>query len=267
MDSEYEVLKAYVQAKQTSNEEEEEEQQQQLDSQQQDEGETQECSHADQVVYKGEYVCCSCGLTMDAVYLPEVDAHKRCCMMKKPYATAERMYGLDRHLLCFLAKCNLLSDEIHLHPVREHIQFLKKSCSYKSLNYAIALSCILYDDDVTCLRKLRPFLPRSIVAWLRFSRLVQPLPERFPLLFVLHLMEFPKKMTSAKITSLRSNLLLLSRFDLSTMHSLIDAYCWESFSLKHLLGNLDTLHPDLISIMYRFSKVAVSHPSYGLPKN
>ena len=108
---------------------------------------------------------------MDVVYLPEVDVHKRYSLMKKPYAAHERLCGVVRHLLHFLSKTELLSDQLRVHPLREQICAMKKSCLYKSINYAIALSCKVYDTNVDALRKLPSYLPHSNVSWLRFSRI------------------------------------------------------------------------------------------------
>ena len=81
--------------------------------------------------------------------------------MKKLYAAHERLCGVDRHLLHFLSKTELLSDQLRVHPLREQIRAMKKSCLYKSINYAIALSCIVYKTNVDALRKLLSYLPHS----------------------------------------------------------------------------------------------------------
>ena len=174
------------------------------------------------------------------------------------YAAHERLCGVDRHLLHFLSKTELLSDQLRAHPLREKICAMKKSCLYKSLNYAIALSCIVYDTNVDALRKLHSCLPHSNVSWLMFSRIMKPLPQHFPLLYVLHLMESTRMVASLQLSTLRSNLLLLSPSNISLMTSLIDAYCWETYSLDHVIQNMHTFDCDLISILYQLTKVAVS---------
>ena len=89
--------------------------------------------------------------THDHLIIPE---HQRCSSMKKLYAAHERLCGVDRHLLHFLSKTELLSDQLRVHSLREQIRAMKKSCLYKSINYAIALSCIVYETNVDALRKL-----------------------------------------------------------------------------------------------------------------
>ena len=64
--------------------------------------------------------------------------------------------------------------------------------------------------------------------------------------------------SSSQLSTLRTNLLILSPSDTSLMTSLIDAYCWETYSLDHVIQNLHTFDFDLISILYQFTKVAVS---------
>ena len=63
---------------------------------------------------------------------------------------------------------------------------------------------------------------------------------------------------SLQLSTLRSNLLLLSPSDISLMTSLIDAYCWETYSLDHVIQNMHTFDCDLLSILYQFTKVAVA---------
>ena len=98
----------------------------------------------------------------------------------------------------------------------------------------------------------------SNVSWLRFSRIMKPLPQHFPLLYVLHLMESTRIVYSLQLSTLRSNLLLLSPSDISLMTSLIDAYCWETYSLDHVIQNMHTFDCDLLSILYQFTKVEVA---------
>ena len=63
---------------------------------------------------------------MAVIYFPEDDVHRRCSLMKKPYAVHERLSGVDRHLLHFLSKTELLSDQLCVHTLREQILAMKK---------------------------------------------------------------------------------------------------------------------------------------------
>ena len=82
---------------------------------------------------------------MDVVYLLEVDVHKRCSLMKKPYAAHERLCGVDRHLLHFLSKTELLSDQLRVSSradmCDEEVLFVQE---YK-LCYSIILYSIRYE--------------------------------------------------------------------------------------------------------------------------
>ena len=257
MDSEFKILPAYVRERRLHEKDEDEEEEEEEEEEEQF-GEEKQCQHLDHVLHEGRYVCSSCGLVMAVIYFTEDDVHRRCSLMKKSYAVHERLSGVDRHLLHFLSKTELLSDQLCVHTLREQILAMKKSSLYKSINYAIALSCIVYDTNVDVLRKLRSYLPRSNVSWLRFSRIMKPLPQHFPLLYVLRLMESTRMVSSSQLSTLRTNLLILSPSDTSLMVSLIDAYCWETYSLDHVIQNLHTFDSDLISILYQFTKVAVS---------
>ena len=55
---------------------------------------------------------------------------------------------------------------------------MKIDSGFKSLNYAICVMCILEDDE-QAQEQLRPYLPRSDVAWARSLRLLSPVPEIF----------------------------------------------------------------------------------------
>ena len=87
---------------------------------------------------------------------------------------------------------------------------------------------------------------------------MKPLSQHFPLLYILHLMESTRMVSSLQLSTLRLNLLLLFPYDISIMTSLIVAYCWETYSLDHMIQNMHTFDCDLLSILYQFTKVAVS---------
>ena len=53
-------------------------------------------------------------------------------------------YTVDKHLLEFMQKTGVKAP---IHPIQERMHFMKKECGYKAVNYAIALTCILEDDN------------------------------------------------------------------------------------------------------------------------
>ena len=217
------------------------------------------CNHVDETVIDGSYVCTQCAHVIEQhVYAPEHDFHKRCMPEKRCYQSRQRLLGVDRHLVSFLKKTNIgefLSSHFYLHPLQETLHSLKKSCLYKSLNYAIALSCLLFECDYIVQMRLRTFLPRSNVSWLRFARMLRPLPSRFPLLFCLHLLESSRQLTPQQVLTTRKNLPRLSGVDTSILLSVVDAYCWEMQPLSDLINNFDSHHEDLQCILYDYVKV------------
>ena len=110
----------------------------------------QSCNHADETVIDGSCVCTQCAHVIEQhVSATEHDFHKRCMPEKRCYQSRQRLIGVDRHLVSFLKKTNIgefLSSHFYLHPLQETLHSLKKSCLYNSLNYAIALSCLLFRE-------------------------------------------------------------------------------------------------------------------------
>ena len=132
------------------------------------------CLHGDQVEHEGFHVCTQCGLVLDHVFQPEVNWTSR-CVIAKPYSPSDSLQAVDKHLIAFLEKTGIRAP---LHPIQERLRFMKMQSGYKSLNYAIALACIL-QDDIHAQESLEPYLPQSHVAWARSSRLLKPLPSHF----------------------------------------------------------------------------------------
>ena len=60
-----------------------------------------------------------------------------------------------------------------MYTLEERLRDMKIDSGFKSLNYAICVMCILKDDE-QAQEKLRPYLPRSDVAWVRSLRLLSP---------------------------------------------------------------------------------------------
>ena len=255
MDSEFEILYAYVRSKKQCALEEKKKKKKKKEIEESEEV----CYHREeQVEHAGHRVCSQCGFVMADIYMPEVKWRERCTSIKT-YTDSDRIQGVNRHLVHFLNKIDFTLPHAQFHPVQEALQAMKKSSSYKSMNYAIALSCILHEDH-DAVRTLRSSLPRSNVSWLRSSRITQPLPSCFPLMFLLHLMEHIKGPLSARqLNTLKVNLSLMSPADLSMMHLLIDAYCWHDYSLEYLVDHVTSLPPDLANILYQFTKTAVRH--------
>ena len=142
----------------------------------------EKCWHNHQVVSEGQYVCTTCGLVLGNVLMAEVNFFDR-CVLPRSYAARERLSAVDKHLIRFMERTGV---QVQLHGVQERLQFMKKDSGYKSLNYAIALSCICHEDKAACYA-LRSYLPKSNVSWARSSRLVSCMPRQFSDIWLRHL--------------------------------------------------------------------------------
>ena len=136
LEEQFQILQQYLKtkvdekAKRVQDEDEEEEE---------EEEEDRRCDHSYQVVHEGYYVCTSCGIAMDSVYLPEVNWESR-CVIGHSYSCKDRIGAVDKHLRHFMEKAGIRASH---HVIQEKLLFMKKECMYKSLNYAIALTCMI----------------------------------------------------------------------------------------------------------------------------
>ena len=172
----------------------------------------------EQVLHEGSYVCTECGLVMVSDFQPEAKWRDR-CVIAHAYTATDRLQAIDKHLLEFMEKADVRAP---LQPIQERLRFMKKESGYKSLNYAIALTCIL-EDDSESQEKLRPFLPKSNVSWARSRRLLKPLPHHFLRVWIRRLKENLKQLTKAQQRKFRENVaLLLQQPELSALfHNII----------------------------------------------
>ena len=247
LDEAFNILYEYKKAQ------EESKRQQQKELQQKDESveekkrdEERICMHeGEQVLHEGSYVCTECGLVMVSDFQPEAKWRDR-CVIAHAYTATDRLQAVDKHLLEFMVKADVRAP---LHPIQERLRFMKKESGYKSLNYAIALTCIL-EDDSESQEKLQPFLPKSNVSWARSSRLLKPQPRHFLRVWIRRLKENPKPLTKAQQRKFGENVaLLLQQPELSALfHSIISFHGYGMYGY-----HLDDLPDDLQCALYRFS--------------
>ena len=199
------------------------------------------CLHLDQVEHDGYYVCSACGLVLDTLYQPEVNWTDR-CVISKSYSSTDRIQAVDRHLIEFMQKTGIVSP---LHPIQERLKFMKKESGYKSLNYAIALTCIL-EGDCDSIMKLLPFLPDSNVAWARSSRMLRPQPPSFVMAWLYHLMKNPRPLSKSQLKKFHDHVSLFQPDHVDLMYRLIRCYGCYGY-------DLDALPHDLKCALYRYS--------------
>ena len=209
-----------------------------------EEEEAKVCPHYDQVVHEGSYVCTSCGLVLSQVFMPEVNWSDR-CVMPSIYSASDRLGAVDKHLAWFLEKSGIRAT---LHPVQERLRFMKKECRYKSINYALALMCIL-EGDPESQEKLRPYLPKSHAAWARSSRIMKPLSNFFITSWLDHLMINAKQLSTSQWKRFHTNVALFQTEQSNLMRDMIVDYgC-------HQDDDLHRLPHELQYALYRFSCV------------
>ena len=206
----------------------------------------EKCWHNHQVVNEGQYVCTTCGLVLGNVLMAEVNVFDR-CVLPRSYAARERLSAVDKHLIRFMERTGV---QVQLHGVQERLQFMKKDSGYKSLNYAIALSCICHEDKAACYA-LRSYLPKSNVSWARSSRLVSCMPRQFSDIWLRHLLINAKPLTRRQSSRLNENLDKFCREQNDAMRLLIESYGCGSD--RHV----DSLPDDLRCALYRFSCAAI----------
>lgn len=207
---------------------------------------SEKCMHPDHVVHQGFYVCTSCGLVSDTVFLPEVNWESR-CLKARSYAAVDRLQAVDRHLKHFMGKAGISAP---IHPLQERLRYWKKESRYRSLNYAIALTCVLY-HDVHQREKLIPFLPESNVSWARSSQLMNPVPNEFVVAWYRHLMRNPKQLSRPQANRFSRNVARLEPLQADLMYRLIRCHGYYGYDLSALPW-------ELRCALYRFTRAILN---------
>ena len=243
MEEAFNILSEYKKAQKEAKERAEAQKQSDASSQEgQKEKEEIICSHEDQILHEGSYVCTGCGLVMGSDFQPEVNWSDR-CVIAREYSATDRLRAVDKHLLEFMQKAGLTAS---LHPIQERMHFMKKECGYKAINYAIALTCIL-EDDSESQERLRPYLPKSNVAWARSCRLLKP-STHFLRVWLHRLGENHRPLSKSQLQRFRENVAQImtqpEKSDL--MYRIIRHHGYYGYDLY-------TLPDELQCILYRFS--------------
>ena len=121
-------------------------------------------------------VCQRCGLVLDNLHGPDVHWFDH-AVMPRVYSARDQLNAVDKALCKFIDRICLQTD-LPMYTVQERLRAMKIDAGYKSLNYAIAVSCIL-EGDHEAQEEIRPFPPKSNNAWARSMRLMSPPPVIF----------------------------------------------------------------------------------------
>ena len=139
------------------------------------EREEEQCVH-EGIETDEAFVCQHCGLVLGSLYGPDVHWFDH-AVMPRVYSARDQLNAVDKALYKFIDRICLQTD-LPMYTVQERLRAMKIDAGYKSLNYAIALSCVL-EGDHAAQEEIRPFLPKSNNAWARSMRLMCPLPVIF----------------------------------------------------------------------------------------
>ena len=125
-----------------------------------------------------EFVCQKCGLVLGQVYCPDVHWLEH-AVKSKEHTDMSRLNAMDKTLGDFLDRIGWY-DSLPLpwHDVQELLKAMKFRSHLKSLNYAIALTCILEEHELLQ-EKISPFLPRSNAASARDLVVLDPVLPAF----------------------------------------------------------------------------------------
>ena len=125
-----------------------------VDSDSEDDEEEQ-CEH-EGVEMAEDFVCCKCGLVLSSIYQPDVHWHEH-AVLDRQYTDSDRLVAVDKNLMKFMEKADF-HRSLPLVVIQERLRAMKISSGYKNLNYAIAWTCILGEDEESRDRRA-PFLP------------------------------------------------------------------------------------------------------------
>ena len=127
---------------------------------------------------------------------------------------------------------------------------MKIDSGFKSLNYAICVMCIL-EDDKQAQEQLRPYLPRSDVAWARSLGLLSPVPEIFVSNWLRNLLKPARKdLSDRQKKRFATNFERFDDVERRTMQDLISSY---RAGLDWSTNDLEKLPLPLRHALFRFS--------------
>ena len=196
-----------------------------------------------------DYVCHKCGLVLGQIYQPDVHWLDH-AMMVRQYTDMDRLNAVDKTLAAFLEKIGWC-DSLPLHEVQELLKAMKYRSGYRSLNYAIALTCILDEDRIR--QKIAPFLPRSNAAWARSLAVLDPVPQVFIRSWLKNLLNptSSRNLTQTQRKRFNEGLILFDETQLQVMFDLIRCYGVKIEKSRHL--DIDTLPLELKHVLHKFA--------------
>ena len=204
-----------------------------------------------------EHVCQKCGLVLDQIYCPDVHWLEH-AIKAREYSDMDRLNAVDKTLADFLDKVGW-HDSLPLHDVQELLKAMKFRSGFRSINYAIALTCIL-DGHEELQEKIAPFLPRSNAAWARSLAVLDPVPPVFVRSWLKNLLKPTpsRNLTQTQKKRVHDSLPHFTDTELQVMYDLIECYGFDtSRPSRHL--NLEALPLELRHVVHKYV-LAVKKP-------
>ena len=197
-----------------------------------------------------EHVCQKCGLVLGQIYCPDVHWLEH-AIKAREYSDMDRLNAVDKTLADFLDKVGW-HDSLPLHDVQELLKAMKFRSGFRSINYAIALTCIL-DGHEELQEKITPFLPRSNAAWARSLAVLDPVPPVFVRSWLKNLLKPTpsRNLTQTQKKRVHDSLPHFTDTELQVMYDLIECYGFDmSRPSRHL--NLEALPLELRHVVHKY---------------
>ena len=235
MDADFQILMEYLDRKR------------ELQVSSEESSDTKQCIH-EGIDTEEEHVCQKCGLVLGQMYCPDVHWLEH-AMKAREYTTMDRLNAVDKALGEFLDKVGW-NDSLPLHDIQELLKAMKHRSGYKSLNYAIALTCILDGHQVQ--EKIASFLPRSNAAWARSLAVLDPVPPVFIRSWLNNLLKPTpsRNLTQTQKKRIFDALQKFNETELQVMYDLIKCYGLDIDKSRHL--NLDALPLELKHVVHKY---------------
>ena len=211
-----------------------------------------------------EYVCQKCGLVLGQVYNPDLHWLEH-AMKARENSDMNRLNAVDKTLADFLDKVGSY-DSLTRHDIQELLKAIQFRSHYKSLNYAIALTCILEGHELLQ-ETIAPFLPHSNTAWARSLAIMIPIPPAFVQNWLKHLLRSApsRNLTQTQKKRIFDALQHFNETELQVIYDLIKCYGLDIEKSRHL--NLDALPLELRHVLHKYAlAVRKNKPSIKLVK-
>ena len=217
------------------------------DSAQNSPGDEKKCVH-EAIQTEEAYVCCKCGLVLEDIFQPDIHWCDH-ALMPRIYSGTDRLNAMNKALINFLDKVSFCT-YLPMYTLEERLRGMKIDSGFKSLNYAICVMCILEDDE-QAQEQLRPYLPRSDVAWARSLRLLSPVPEIFVRNWLRNLLKPARRdLSDRQKKRFATNFERFDDVERRTMQDLISSY---RAGLDWSTNDLEKLPLPLRHALFRFS--------------